>query len=280
MTARSARHDTADPMNQTAQARMITSSSVVTSLVVRAAGVVPARLDLAHVGTADQQLGLSLGTVLVYLRTRITARAVADGWSDAAVLARSLGPAVTGRRPLVIGPSTVAAMVRLAGVPRVTATATPRGRGNIRRMRDRVQVRVSAGEDPSTGERIILVDSVMIEVPGNPRSERVALKEAEKLRTKLLAAADALKVARTRATVGALLERWMAQHEIDPTTRMTYESQIRMYIVAAVGDVPLVLFVRDASQRLETPLQPAAEMPGAVFCRRHRSRRCACRSGR
>lgn len=78
---------------------------------------------------------------------------------------------------------------------------------------------MSAGEDPSTGERIILVDSVMIETPGNARSERAALKEAEKLRTKLLADADALKVARTKATVGVLLERWTAQHEIDPTTR-------------------------------------------------------------
>ncbi|MCW2899244.1 MAG: hypothetical protein JWO67_1509 [Streptosporangiaceae bacterium] len=136
----------------------------------------------------------------------------------------------------------------------MTAVSEPpkaRSRGNIRRMRDRVQVRVSAGEDPSTGERIILTDSVPIEIPGNARAERDALKAAEKLRTRMLADADELRVARTRATVGALLERWMAQHEIDPTTRMTYESQIRMYIVPAVGDVPLVLFVRDASQRLE-----------------------------
>ena len=134
----------------------------------------------------------------------------------------------------------------------VSEPAKARSRGNIRRMRDRVQVRVSAGEDPSTGERIILTDSVPIEIPGNARAEREALKAAEKLRTRMLADADELKVARTRATVGALLERWMAQHEIDPTTRMTYESQIRMYIVPAVGDVPLVLFVRDASQRLES----------------------------
>lgn len=43
----------------------------------------------------------------------------------------------------------------------MTAVSEPgkaRQRGNIRRMRDRVQVRVSASEDPSTGERIILVD--------------------------------------------------------------------------------------------------------------------------
>lgn len=118
-------------------------------------------------------------------------------------------------------------------------------------MRDHVQVRVSAGEDPSTGERIILVDSVMTETPGNARAEREAMKAAEKLRTKLLSDADELKVARTTSTVEALLERWMQQYEIDPTTRMTYESQIRMYIVPHVGDVPLVLFVREASQRLE-----------------------------
>jgi len=96
----------------------------------------------------------------------------------------------------------------------------------------------------------VLVGSVEIEGQGE-RAERAAYREAEKLRTKLLSDADELKVARTKATVSALLERWMQQHEIDPTTRMTYESQIRMYILPAVGDVPLVLFVRDASQRLE-----------------------------
>jgi integrase len=126
-----------------------------------------------------------------------------------------------------------------------------RSRGSIRRMRDRIQVRVSAGEDPSTGERIVLVGSVPIEVPGTARAERAAIKEAEKLCAKLLADADALKVARTKATVGALLERWMAQHEIDPTTRMTYEAQIRIYIEPLLGDVPLVLFVREAATRLE-----------------------------
>ncbi len=76
-------------------------------------------------GTPEQQLGLSLGTVLVYLRSALTARAIADGWRDAAVLAQALSPAVTGRRPLVVGPSTVSALVRLAGVPQVIAAAEP-----------------------------------------------------------------------------------------------------------------------------------------------------------
>jgi integrase len=138
-------------------------------------------------------------------------------------------------------------------VPVVTTRSSSpvaRQRGNIRRRARSYEVRVSAGDDPSTGDRIVLVDSVPIEGSGE-RAERAAYREAEKLRTKLLADADSLKVARTKATVGALLERWMQQHEIDPTTRMAYESQIRMYIVPNLGDVPLVLFVRDAAERVE-----------------------------
>lgn len=131
-----------------------------------------------------------------------------------------------------------------------TGSRGTRQRGSIRRRAQCWEVRVSAGEDPSTGERIVLVDSVPIEGQGE-KADRAAYKEAEKRRTRLLADADELKVARTRATVGALLERWMDQHEIDDTTRMNYASQIRLYIVPKLGDVPLVLFVREAAQRLE-----------------------------
>ncbi|GAA2574290.1 hypothetical protein [Pseudonocardia hydrocarbonoxydans] len=125
MPARTDRSRTVEQPSPTTQARMITKSSVVTSLTVRAAGLVPARLDLAHVGTAEQQLGLTLGTVLIYIRAGETARAVADGWSGAAVGARSLAPAVAGRRPLLIGPTTVGAMVRFAGLPDVTWASMP-----------------------------------------------------------------------------------------------------------------------------------------------------------
>jgi hypothetical protein len=53
-----------------------------------------------------------------------------------------------------------------------------------------------------------------------------ARRYAEKLRTRLLADADALRAARTKAS----LDQWLAQHELDPTTRMNYESQIRRYL--------------------------------------------------
>ena len=123
-----------------APARTMPTGSAVMAVVVRVAGIVPARLDLTHVGTSEQQLGLSVGTVLIYLRSGVTARAVADGWARAAVLARPLSPAVTGRRPLVIGPSAVAVMVQMAGVPQVTAEFHPaRADGAIPAML-RVQV--------------------------------------------------------------------------------------------------------------------------------------------
>ena len=84
------------------------------------------------------------------------------------------------------------------------------------------------------------------------RAERDAHKEAEKILARLQVEADSLKAARTKSTLGGLLERWLPQHEVDPTTRMNYESQIRNYIVPNLGDVPLLLFVRDAPERLES----------------------------
>ncbi len=137
-----------------------------------------------------------------------------------------------------------AVATNLASFRAVTTSETAVGgrrRGGIRRHGPGWQVRVSAGTDPSTGERIVLYETVPIaEAPtksARERAEREAYKEAQKVLTRLQAEADSLKVARTRATVGALLDRWMAQHETDPTTRMTYEAQIRLYIVPNLGDM-------------------------------------------
>ena len=128
MTARTSTsrrtEDTTQP-DRAVQARMVPAGSAVMSVVVRVAGIVPARLDLSHVGTPEQQLGLSVGTVLVYLRSQLTAGAVAQGWGKAAVLARSLSPAIAGRRPLVVGPSTVGVIVQLAGMPQMVSSLAP-----------------------------------------------------------------------------------------------------------------------------------------------------------
>ena len=73
MTARTSTsrrtEDTTQPDRAT-QVRVVPAGSAVMSVVVRVAGIVPARLDLSHVGTPEQQLGFSVGTVLVYLNSR------------------------------------------------------------------------------------------------------------------------------------------------------------------------------------------------------------------
>jgi hypothetical protein len=67
--------------------------------------------------------------------------------------------------------------------------APKRNRGTIRKHRAGYQVRVSAGTDPVTGERLRLQGTV------------TTMREAEKLRTKLLGEADTFRSARTVLTV-------------------------------------------------------------------------------
>jgi len=143
MTSRTVRQQSTEYAPQTARAaqgRMIPTSPAVTGIVVRVAGTVPVCLDLTHVGTVEQQLGVSLGTVLVYLRTALTARTIAQGWGHAVVLARSLPPAIVGRRLVGCGPSTVAAMVQMAGMPKVRAEFEPARRDGAIPAVLRVQV--------------------------------------------------------------------------------------------------------------------------------------------
>lgn len=47
--------------------------------VVGLAGELRPRLDLQHAGTREQLLGLSVGSTLVYLRSSVTAEAIAEG---------------------------------------------------------------------------------------------------------------------------------------------------------------------------------------------------------
>ena len=80
--------------------------------------------------------------------------------------------------------------------------AEPRRRGSIRPHYGGFQARVTAGVDPTTGERIVLYEVAQTR------------REAERALTRLLGEADAWKTARTKATFGALLDRWLAGHEV------------------------------------------------------------------
>lgn len=87
----------------------------------------------------------------------------------------------------------------VASFPPMTTAEAPVGRrrGGIRRHGQGWQARVSAGFDPSTGERIVLYETVPIPEartkPARERAEREAYKEAQKVLTRLQAEADALK---------------------------------------------------------------------------------------
>jgi integrase len=121
----------------------------------------------------------------------------------------------------------------------VGASPAPRRRGSIRAHGSKFQIRVTVGDDPMTGERIVLVETAPTR------------REAERALTRLLGEADAWRTARTKASFGALLDRWLAGHEIALTTRATYESLIRNHIRPALGSISLTRLQRGAVQILE-----------------------------
>jgi integrase len=109
----------------------------------------------------------------------------------------------------------------------------------VRKHHAGYEVRVSAGTDPVTGRRMVL------------QGTAPTVREAEKLRTKLLAEADTYRSARTNASLGYLLDRWLPQHDVDENTRESYESLIRVHIRPGLGDVPLTTLVRKSTETVE-----------------------------
>lgn len=109
-------------------------AATVTGMVVRVAGHVPTRVDLRNASTADQQLGLTLGSVLIYLRSHYTAHLITRSWSQAAPLAASLTPHLTGRRRAIMstGPFSTSALIRIGGAPQLRAALIPAEPGQER----------------------------------------------------------------------------------------------------------------------------------------------------
>jgi hypothetical protein len=88
------------------------------------------------------------------------------------------------------------------------ASPAPRRRGSIRAHGTKFQARVTAGEDPATGERIVLYEVAPTR------------REAERALTLLQAEADAWRTSCTKTSFGALLDRWLAGHEVAVTSRI------------------------------------------------------------
>jgi hypothetical protein len=102
-----------------------------------------------------------------------------------------------------------------------TSVARKRGRGEIETLPNgSLRVRVYAGIDPVSKKKHYLVETV----PSGP----AAAREAEKVRTRLLAHVDERRNRRTRATLNRLLARFWEVVELKPTTRRGCIAENRM----------------------------------------------------
>ena len=116
----------------------------------------------------------------------------------------------------------------------MTSAAKPRKRvrGEIEALPSgSYRVRVYAGLDPLTKKRHYLTEVVA----AGPR----AAKQAEKVRTRLLSEVDDQRSARTNATVGQLLGRYLEVLKIEDTTRAGYERLIRLHIRPVLGSLSI-----------------------------------------
>ncbi|MEU4674480.1 hypothetical protein AB0F91_42615 [Amycolatopsis sp. NPDC023774] len=102
-----------------------------------------------------------------------------------------------------------------------------RERGHIRRRGNSFQISVYAGIDPLTGNRLYLTDSTTDE------------KEAERIRTRLVAEVDEDRHARSKGTLRVAMEDWLRLAELGDETRDGYEMYARRYIYPAFGAEPL-----------------------------------------
>nr|WP_228769760.1 site-specific integrase [Actinokineospora alba] len=106
---------------------------------------------------------------------------------------------------------------------------TPRPKDDISQIRQRgnsLQVSVFAGTDPIAGKRLYLSDSTT-----DPA-------EAKRIRAKFRAQVAEQRSARTKATFRHTIDEWLKVHEIEETTRQSYDMYVRLYIGPALGKSP------------------------------------------
>lgn len=125
-----------------------------------------------------------------------------------------------------------------------TATKSRRSRGSIDQLPSGAyRVRVSAGQDPITGERHMLVELAD------------SAAAAEKLRTRLLSQVDERRNPRTKTTVEALMERYREVMDVGPITRRSYEGFIANHIVPALGGVQVAALDAETLDRFYAQLR-------------------------
>ncbi|MGH3366220.1 MAG: site-specific integrase, partial [Nocardioidaceae bacterium] len=103
-----------------------------------------------------------------------------------------------------------------------------RARGEVEELPSgALRVKVYAGEDPLTGRRHYLRETIA--------AGPTAAREAEHARARLLNQVDEGRNPRTKATVDQLMDRYLELLNVDVTTRAGYEGYIRNHIRPLLG---------------------------------------------
>src|SRR5689334_11327239 len=110
-------------------------------------------------------------------------------------------------------------------MPKVAASR--RSRGAIRQRGRSFQVVVYAGLDPLTGRNLYLRESTTDEA------------EAQRILRRLTTQVDEQRHAKTNASFRTAMEAWLRTHEVDETTRASYEMYARVHLFPAFGDEPI-----------------------------------------
>lgn len=119
-----------------------------------------------------------------------------------------------------------AAMPASAGYGAVMARGSD-DMSQIRKRGNSYQVNVYAGIDPLTGKRLYLSDS----------STDIAV--ARRIRNRFRSEVDEQRNARTKGTVRTAFTEWLKTHDVEPSTRKSYQDYLRLYIGPAFGDDPI-----------------------------------------
>src|SRR3954468_2288021 len=97
----------------------------------------------------------------------------------------------------------------------------------IRRRGNSFQVVVYAGIDPLTGRKLHLRESTSDEA------------EAQRILRRLTAQVDEQRHAKTNASFRTAMEAWLRTHEVEETTRASYEMYARVHLSRPWGAEPI-----------------------------------------
>ncbi|GAA5154398.1 hypothetical protein GCM10023321_26150 [Pseudonocardia eucalypti] len=117
-------------------------TSTITATAVRVAGSIPVEVSVRHIGTTDQEAGMRMGELLVYVRSPFVAERVADTWHMAKpVVCAAVPPrAAVGKLHVPVRVALVGTIVRLAGHPVCTIVGVPARSGHEHPAHVRIEV--------------------------------------------------------------------------------------------------------------------------------------------